>query len=545
MPHAHNHEHRIARLSELAAAPSMKPVEVGGLKILLVRLVDGLHAVSGLCPHAQAPLHEGALCGHRLVCPWHQSVFDVTSGSLLEPPSLDGLARYPVRCNGDEVTVTLPPPVPRPAVRSSGKGRDGTVLIVGAGAAAQVAAETLRAEGCDKQVIMVGPEPDAPYDRTNLSKHFLSGQAQRDALPLRQDPAFFETLGVERRVDAVAALDANRKQATLRSGETLAYEAAILATGGAPKPLSVPGADHPRVCLLRSVADAERVVSLIPETGGRVVVVGGSFIGLEAASSLAQRGLEVTVLSPTDVPFEKQLGREIGQSIRRLHERNGVRFFPSAKVASFQDANGSVSVTTENGDHFVADAVVVGIGVRPATEFVEGVRRAAVGAGLVDEYLQAADGMYAVGDIASFPWPDGGTGGRIRIEHWRVAKQHAALAARNLFRAQERMTLEKSGFVPFFWTFHFGQRMNYVGHAERWDEIVFDGHVEEPPFIAYFVRDGQTVAAAGTHRDADLAAMHELLRLGRAPRTEQLRAGSFLPTEAVRRRLAASQGLEP
>ena len=534
MPDSHDHEHRIARLSELDAAPSMKPIEVAGSKILLVRLVDGLHAVGGLCPHAQAPLHEGALCGHRLVCPWHQSVFDVTSGSLLEPPSLDALARYPVRCDGDEILVTLPPPDARPAGRSFGRGQDGTVLIVGAGAAAQVAAETLRAEGCDKRVIVVGPEPDAPYDRTNLSKHFLSGQAQRDALPLRRDPAFFETLGVERCVDTVAALDAEQKTATLRSGETLSYQAAILATGGAPKPLPVPGADHPRVCLLRSVADAERVISLLPETGGRVVVVGGSFIGLEVASSLAQRGLKVTVLSPTDVPFEKQLGREIGQSIRRLHERNGVQFVPSAKVASFRDAGSTVLVTTENGGDFVADAVVIGTGVRPATKFVEGVRLDAAGGVLVDEYLQAADGLSAVGDIASFPWPDGGADQRVRIEHWRVAQQQAALAARNLVRAQDRVTLAQSGFVPFFWTFHFGQRMNYVGHAERWDEIVFDGNAEAPPFIAYFLRDGQTVAAVGTHRDADLAAMHELLRLGRAPRIEQLRTGPFVPADAIR-----------
>ena len=534
MPGTHDDEHRIARLSELAAAPSMKPVEAAGTKILLVRLADGLHAVSGLCPHAQAPLHEGALCGTRLVCPWHQSVFDVTSGSLLEPPSLDGLARYPVRCDGDEVIVTLPPPAPRPAGRPAGEQRDRTVLIVGAGAAGQAAAETLRAEGCDKRVIMVGPEPDAPYDRTNLSKHFLSGQAQRDALPLRRDPAFFERLGVERRVDTVVALDARRKTATLGSGETLSYQAAILATGGAPKVLPVPGADGPRVCLLRSVADAERVLSLLPGTGGRVVVIGGSFIALEAAASLTQRGTKVTVLSPTEIPFEKQLGREIGRSIRRLHERNGVRFLPSTKAASFQEAGNAVSVTLENAGQIVADAVVVGIGVRPATEFVEGVRRDPAGGVLVDEYLQAADGLYAVGDIASFPWPGDGADRRIRIEHWRVAQQHAALAARNIARAGNRVTLAQSGFVPFFWTFHFGQRMNYVGHAERWDEIVFDGDAEQPPFIAYFLREGQTVAAAGTHRDADLAAMHELLRLGKAPRAQQLRESPFRPVEAVR-----------
>ncbi len=543
MPATTGPEHHVARLSELDPAPSMRPVEVDGVKILLVRLPDGLQAVSGLCPHAQAPLHEGALCGRRLVCPWHQSVFDVASGALLEPPSLDALASYPVRCEGDNVFVTLLPPTPPPAPPKVGRRRDETVLIVGAGAAAQVAAETLRAEGCEDRVIVVGPENDTPYDRTNLSKHFLSRQAGRDALPLRRDPAFFEKIGVERIVDTAIALDADRKVATLRNGGEVAYRAAILATGGVPKPLPVPGGDGARVCLLRSVADAERLISRLPAQGGRVVVVGGSFIGLEAASSLAQRGVEVTVLSPTEVPFEKPLGREVGRSIRRLHEQNGVWFIPSAKVASFEETSDAVTVALEDGRRWSADAVVVGIGVRPATGFLRGVRLAEDGGVTVDEHLRAADGLYAVGDIASFPWEPAGK--RIRVEHWRVAQQHAALAARNLLHPQTPTSLAQSGFVPFFWTFHFGQRMNYVGHAEQWDEVVFDGDAGTPPFVAYYVRGEQVVAAAGTHRDADLAAMHELFRVGAAPDLAQLRTGTFHPADTVRGRVAASQGLEP
>ena len=523
----------------------MTPLEVDGAKVLLVRLPEGLHAVGGLCPHAQAPLHEGALCGMRVVCPWHQSIFDVTSGALLEPPSLDALPRYPVRVEGDEVFVTLPADGPPPARRGFIAAPDRTVLIVGAGAAAQVAAETLRSEGFAGKVVMIGPEPDAPYDRTNLTKHFLSGQAGRDALPLRGDPGFFGGIGVERRVDRVTALDADRKTATLAGGETLAYHAAILATGALPKALSVPGEDHPRVCPLRTVADVERVVSLLPASGGRVVVIGGSFIGLESASSLAQRGLGVTVIASADVPFEKQLGREIGRSIRRLHERNGVGFIAPAWVASFEDAPQQVAVRLENGDRLLADAAIIGIGVRPATAFVRGVRLHDDGGVPVDEFLRAADHLYAVGDIACFPWPGRGTAAPVRIEHWRAAQQHAALAARNIAHPEHRTPLSQAGFVPFFWTFHFGQRMNYVGHAERWDETIFDGDPQEPPFIGYFLQNGAVVAAAGTHRDADLAALHELLRLHAAPRADQLRAGTFRPTDAVRERLAASQGLEP
>ena len=529
-------EHHVASLAELAPAPSMRPFAVGDTRGLLVRLPDGLHAVSGLCPHAQAPLHEGALCGTRLVCPWHQSVFDVTAGTLLEPPALDGLDRYEVRVRGDDVLVTLPAAksAPRPAAVAAKKG-EATVLVVGAGAAGQAAVETLRREGFSGRIVLAGPELEAPYDRTNLSKHFLSGQASRGDLPLRAEPDFLARIRVERKISAVTRLDARARTATFAGGETLAYFAAIVATGGRPKPLEIPGADHPGVCLLRSVADAERILARTAGRESRAVVIGAGFIGLEAASSLAQRGVRVTVLSPDGVPFERQFGREIGEAIRRLHEQNGVDFRAGARAERIESAaDGGVVVRLVGGGEAIpAAAVIAGLGVTPATDFVEGVVFEPDGGIRVDGFLRAAEGLYAVGDIASFPLPPGsGTDGRRRIEHWRVAQQHAMLAARNIARPDARRDLHASGFVPFFWTFHFGQRMNYVGHAERWDEIIFDGDPGRPPFIAYYLRGGRVVAAAGTHRDADLAAIHELLRLDQAPTADRLKAGGFRPVEA-------------
>ena len=527
----------------------MRPLEVGDTKILLVRLTysdgsnHGLHAVSGLCPHAGAPLHEGALCADRLVCPWHQSVFDVTTGELHEPPSLDALASYPVRVEGDEVFVSVPdaPPPPVPPFVVTDQRR--TILVVGAGAAGQVAVENVRKYGFAGRVILVGPEPEPPYDRTNLTKHFLSGQARREDLPLRRDPAFFRHLGVERRTAAVERLDVRAKSATLTGGETIRYDAAVLASGAQPKRLGVPGEDHPRVCPLRSVADAERILASLPKEGARVVAVGASFIGLEAVSSLAQRGVDVTVLSPDEIPFARQLGPEIGASIRRLHERHGVRFLPGVRVAAFEDAAGAdgLRIRLEDGGHLEADAVIVGVGVRPATDFVQGGQRASDGGMVVTRSLLVGHDLYAAGDVANFPLPDNVVaGGRARIEHWRVAQQHAVIAAFNAARGARRRDVLNywSGFVPFFWTFHFGQRMNYVGYAPRWDEIIFDGDPAEPPFLAYYLHRGRVLAAVGTHRDADLAAMHELLRVQRThsprePTAEQLRAGGFSPVGAL------------
>ena len=531
-------ELRVAAFSELPPAPSFHPVDAAGTKLLIVRLAEGLHVVDALCPHAQAPLAEGALCGKRLVCPWHHSVFDVTDGALLDPPALDGLRAYAVRVEGDGIFVTLPeqPAEPRrvahPAAAASGQDR--TVAVIGAGAAGQAAAEALRGAGFDGRVVLIGREAFPPYDRTNLSKHFLTGDAGEDKLPLRPT-GFLEGLKVERMIGTVASLEAAEKTVRFEDGATLRYDGALLATGSIPKTLDVPGADLPGIWTLRTVADARRLVGAVADKRKRVAVIGASFIGLEVVSSLRQRGVEVTVISPVRIPFERQLGRAVGESLHHLHAENGVRFQLGEEIARFSGNTGGVhGVHLKSGAVIPAEIVVVGIGVRPATGFVHGTALAEDGGLVVDEHLHAGNDLYAAGDLANFPLPHPSGGvERTRIEHWRVAQQHARLAARNLAAGGPRFTLADEGFVPFFWTFHFGQRLNYVGHASGEDEIILDGDPRRPPFLAYYLRDGRLLAAAGTHRDADLAAIHELLRAGKAPSAERLRRGAFSPVEAL------------
>ena len=340
---------------------------------------------------------------------------------------------------------------------------------------------------------------------------------------------------MERRVGTVTSLDAPAKSVRFDDGATLRYDGALLATGSVPKTLDVPGADLPGVWTLRTVADAQRLVGAVGSGGKRVAVIGASFIGLEVVSSLRQRGVEVAVISPVAIPFERQLGPAVGESLRRLHEENGVRFHLREEVARLTEAAGGVKeIHLKSGGVVAAETVVVGVGVRPAADFVHGVESAQDGGVVVDAHLHAGHGLYAAGDLANFPLthPAGGSR-RVRIEHWRVAQQHARLAARNLAADEPRFTLADEGFVPFFWTFHFGQRMNYVGHASGTDEVILDGDPRRPPFLAYYARDGQVLAAAGTHRDADLAAIHERLRTGKMPSPERLRQGGFSPAEAL------------
>ena len=222
-------------------------------------------------------------------------------------------------------------------------------------------------------------------------------------------------------------------------------------------------------------------------------------------------------LSPP--PFEAILGEPIGRLIQAEHEQHGVQFYLEAEVEALKGEESVSGVALKDGTTLDADLVVVGIGVTPSAEILEGLPLADDGSVRVDEYLRAADSLYAAGDIATFP--DWRTGQPIRIEHWQLAGQHGRLAGYN---AAGREQPYRS--IPFFWTIHFDLQLGYVGHAASWDEIIYDGNPEDREFIAHYVQDGRIVAAAGVNRDRDMAAIHELLRRERLPEPEAFRQGA-------------------
>ncbi|HWF90562.1 MAG TPA: FAD/NAD(P)-binding oxidoreductase, partial [Pyrinomonadaceae bacterium] len=232
--------------------------------------------------------------------------------------------------------------------------------------------------------------------------------------------------------------------------------------------------------------------------------------------SLRERGLEVTVIAPSQEPFEAALGAEIGALFRRVHESHGVRFKLGNIVYRFEGNHKVEAVTLDNGEQIETDMVVVGVGVRPVTQFLDGVELDQAGAVVVDSRLRAADGLFAAGDIASFP--DARAGQRVRIEHWRTAQQQGRTAARNMLGRN----FVFDG-VPFFWTQQFDAVLAYVGHATVWDEIIYRGDVASHDFLAFFVKDNRVLAVAGMNRDRELDAAEELLRLDRMPSSEQLK----------------------
>jgi NADPH-dependent 2,4-dienoyl-CoA reductase/sulfur reductase-like enzyme/nitrite reductase/ring-hydroxylating ferredoxin subunit len=492
-------QHDVAALTDLPDGAT-RLVEVDGEKILLIRDGQTVHGIGAICPHAGGPLAEGIRNGDRIICPWHKATFCIRTGALLEPPAVDNLPRYEARIDGQRILVTTPPVEPtQPALESDQR----TFVIVGAGAAGALAAQTLREIGFNGRIVMLDQHNRVPYDRTVLSKYVLSGAKGDEKSPL-QSQSFYRSHHIERLTVQVTQLDAARKTIRCADGFTLSYDAALLATGAAPVCPNIQGANLGNVFVLRTRDDADAILAQA-ERSERAVVLGASFIGMEVAASLRERGLEVTVVGKETSPFEKQLGALIGRVFVGLHRKRGVVFRLGQEIRALEGDGNVRTVVLQNGERLAADLVVVGFGVHPVTGYLRGVALNKDGGVAVDATLKAADGLYAAGDIARFPLQ--GDGAPVRVEHWRVAEQHGRVAALNMAGRNVRYDA-----VPVFWTIQYMKCLNYIGHASDWDDIIVHGDLEKPEFLAYYVKAGRVVAAAGLDRDRDTAALIELFR---------------------------------
>jgi NADPH-dependent 2,4-dienoyl-CoA reductase/sulfur reductase-like enzyme/nitrite reductase/ring-hydroxylating ferredoxin subunit len=458
----------------------------GGEPVLVVRRGEEIFAVGATCTHYGGPLAEGLVVGDTVRCPWHHACFSLRTGEAVRAPALNPVACYRVERAGDRIFVREKvEPAPRPVAA----GPD-PVVIVGAGAAGGVAAETLRKEGYGGRIVLIGPEPDPPYDRPNLSKDYLAGNAPEEWIPLHPRE-FWDERRVELLLGArVTDLDPGNKRVTLADGRSLDYGALILATGAEPVRLSLRGGDLPHVHYLRSLADSRAII----ETAGRArraVVVGTSFIGLEVAASLRARGLEVTAVGPDERPLARVLGPQLGDFIRAVHEEHGVAF----RLGTKPKAIFKKTVQLESGESLPADLVVIGVGVRPNVALAEAAGLEVDGGVLVDEFLQTSvPGVFAAGDVAR--WPDRRCGDWIRVEHWVVAERQGQTAAHNVLGRRERFDA-----VPFFWSQHYDVVIGYVGHATKWDAIEISGSLAEKDATVAFRSGGRIAAVATVFRD--------------------------------------------
>ena len=478
-------------LAELADG-AMLLGHVGDDAVLLARNGDEIFAVGATCTHYGGPLAEGLLVGDTVRCPWHHACFSLRTGEALRAPALNPVSCWRVERQGDKVLVREKAAAAVKPAPTAGADVPESIVILGGGAAGESAAEMLRREGYTGSIAMVSADSSAPYDRPNLSKDYLAGNAPEEWIPLR-GADFYRDHGIDLRLGArAAAIDPAQRAVQLEDGSRLAYDALLIATGADPVRRDLPGGDLPHVHYLRSLDDSRAIIKKA-ESARRAVVIGASFIGLEVAASLRARKLEVCVVAPEAIPMERIMGREIGGLVRRMHEEHGVEFRLGATVGSV----GDTSVTLASGETLPADLVVIGVGVRPAVGLAERAGLATDRGVVVDEYLQtSAPGIFAAGDIAR--WPDPHTGERIRVEHWVVAQRQGQTAARNMLGRKERFDA-----VPFFWSMHYDVPILYVGHAEAWDEVEIDGEVEAKDCRATYRRAGRTLAVATIGRDAE------------------------------------------
>jgi 3-phenylpropionate/trans-cinnamate dioxygenase ferredoxin reductase component len=364
---------------------------------------------------------------------------------------------------------------------------DRTFVIVGASLAGAKAAETLREEGFDGRLVVVGAEDDRPYERPPLSKDYLRGEVGREKVYVH-DEGFYADHDIELRLGRRAvSLNTTSGELALDDGERLRYDRLLLATGAEPRRLSVPGSELDGVLSVRSVADSDALRERL-DHGGAMVVVGAGWIGAEVAASARQRGLEVTVLDPLAVPLERVLGAEVGAVYRDIHADHGVQMLMGTGVEAFEGATSVERVRTSDGRLLECDVVVVGVGVRPRTELAAQAGIATDNGILVDEHLQtSAPGVFAAGDVANAQHPFYAE--RIRVEHWANALHQGPLAARTMLGRADAYDR-----LPSFFSDQYDVGMEYTGFAREWDRVVFRGDPATREFIAFWMVEDRIVA---------------------------------------------------
>jgi len=466
--------------------------------VILVRRGQQVFAIGATCTHYSGPLAEGLVVGDTIRCPWHHARFDLRTGEAIGAPALSPVSCYTVQRDGNKIKAGMKcEPASRPQLTRT----PASVVIIGAGAAGAACTDMLRAKGYEGPITLVGDEEPGPVDRPNLSKDYLAGNAPEEWIPLRTRE-YYQSIHVELLAkDPVDRIDTTSRTATLRSGRVLKYGALLLATGAEPRSLTIEGVDLPHVFKLRTLADSKAIIARATDVK-RAVVIGASFIGLEVAASLRNRGLDVIVLGQGKIPLERVLGQELGEFVRRLHESKGVHF----RLGDSPRIIRNDRVDLASGQSIEAGLVVLGVGVTPRTTLAEKAGLTVDNGIVVDENLRtSAPDIYAAGDVARYPGPIPGQ--PVRIEHWVVAERQGKAVARTMLGIGGPFRE-----APFFWSQHYDVAINYVGHAPAWDAIELDGDLESRNATVIYRSQGRTLAVATIGRDqASLTAEEKLL----------------------------------
>lgn len=391
-----------------------------------------------------------------------------------------------------------------------------TFAIVGASLAGAKAAETLRQAGFDGRVLLLGAERERPYERPPLSKDYARGDSPREKVYVH--PAgFYDEHGIELRTSTpVQAIDTAARELTLGSGERVRFDRLLLATGAEPRRLHVPGSDLNGVFYLRDLPDADAIAERIAR-GGRLVVIGGGWIGAELAASAREKGLEVTIIERSPLPLQRVLGAQLGAIYRDLHLERGVELRSDTALEAFEGDRAVERVRTTEGSTIDCDFVVVGIGVTPRTALAEAAGIEVDNGILVNKRLETSvPGIFAAGDVANAWHPFYGR--RIRVEHWANALHQGPAAARGMLG--QSVSYDR---LPYFYSDQYDLGMEYSGYATHWDEVVFRGDPAKREFLAFWLEAGRVVAGMNVNVWEVTDAIQALIRSGEPVDTARLR----------------------
>ena len=544
-------EYKLKGLSSIDLKNGQKQeVEVEGIeegKILLAKVNNEIHALSPKCTHYGAPLAKGVLTGDgRLTCPWHGACFKVSTGDVEDAPALDPIAKFEViqkdggvYIKGEEATIKASRK--HKSIKCAAKGQE-HVVIVGGGSGAVGAIEGLRTNGFQGKITCVSEENEyLPFDRPKLSKGLMT-----DASAVQWRGAdFYKEGAVDMVKGTVTGVDFKNKKVTSKDGTDYSYTKLILASGGKAKllPLSGLKGDLSNVFPLRSLSDTQAIMGAAGSEGGKkVVVIGSSFIGMEVGNALAGKKHSVDIIGMEEEPCERVFGKKVGAIFRALLEKNGCKFHMNASVEKglpSSNGNGQIgAVVLKDGTKLDADLVIEGVGIAPATGYLKdnsSITLEKDGSLSVDESF-AVNGLqdvYAVGDIATYPYHGpGGNGKPVRIEHWNVAQNAGRSVAGTITATATPTTQGKDNvkqFIPIFWS-ALGSQLRYCGHTPNgYDDVVIQGETDvsegKQSFVAYYTLGDEVQAVASMMKDPYMSQSAELMRVGKMPGKSEILKG--------------------
>ncbi|XP_063820338.1 apoptosis-inducing factor 3 isoform X3 [Pseudophryne corroboree] len=496
----------------------MREVDLGCGKALLIKQNGEYYAMGHKCPHYGAPLVKGVLSRGRVRCPWHGACFNIATGDIEDFPGLDGLPKFQVKIEKERVYIRASKQALQSQRRTKVMAKCLTlsnystaitnILIIGAGPAGLVCAETLRQEGFSDRIVMCTSEKYLPYDRSKLSKS-MDSQAEQILLRSKE---FFHTYDIEVLTETqVVNVDTKNKMVLFKDGFRMEYNKLLIATGSTPKTLTCKGKELDNVFTLRTPEDANRVVKLA--SSKNAVIVGASFLGMEVAAYLCEKAHSVSVVELENIPFKKFLGEKVGLAIMKVFENNRVKFYMQTEVSELREQEGKLKeVVLKSGKVLRADVCVIGIGASPTTGFLRqsGVTIDSKGYIPVNKMMQTnIPGVYAAGDVVIFPLAFRNNK-KLNIPHWQMAHMQGRIAALNMLAQGTEINT-----IPYLWTAMFGKSIRYAGNGEGFDDVIIQGDIEESKFVAFYTKNDEVIAVASMNYDPIVSKVAEVMASGK------------------------------